>query len=726
MKAIFNRFQAIATVIQLLLFCFVQGTFGQTNVPVVKLNKYQFQCNECVEFAINYNRDFYNPYDPDEADVSIQILKPDGKTVTIPAFYFQEFEFKNISHSGKSVEWLYPVGLPYWKVRYTPNIEGEYKATTVVKIRNNEIVKSLPISFLCKGKTGIGFIRISTTNPNYLEFENKEPFFPIGLNLAFVGFGQYLSLSKISEVFSKMAENGANYARIWFCCEDWAIAIESRKSAFGRSYNWNPPIVLPPGNESYHSGELAVQIGGEKTDSIQLSPSEPVGVKPNTTYKLTGKAMSDSDARFIVKFNNEQAGDAIAINKKFQWIKFEKLLTTQQNQWFLGNIQIVSQTKKLIWLKDISLSEYNSTNGYNFLWESELKTSPLGAYHQTDSALVDLIIKEAEKYGICLQIVLFTRDDYRYMLYDQRSPQYAKAIRHAKNLARYAVARWGYSPNIAVWEYFNEMDPNAPTFRFYQELGNYLQNIDPYRHLRSVSAWGPAPEQWRHPEIDIADLHWYLRPQWSPLWKNEPEAVLNRAQFLLNFATNKPALLGEIGLADDNWAKSNYMEQDKDGIHIHNILWTSAVSGLSGAALFWWWDTFDRLNQYHHFKPLSAFIKNISFNKLPDIKPVRLETSHKNFYAIGLKNKSNAYFWVHNSESTWWNIVVEKKQIEKAQNISVILNDMESGDYSLSIFDTYNGNYISKTKLRCENKKLIIKLPVFEKDIAFKAVRIQD
>ncbi|MGC8886496.1 MAG: hypothetical protein ACP5MG_04995 [Verrucomicrobiia bacterium] len=70
--------------------------------------------------------------------------------------------------------------------------------------------------------------------------------------------------------------------------------------------------------------------------------------------------------------------------------------------------------------------------------------------------------------------------------------------------------------------------------------------------------------------------------------------------------------------------------------------------------------------------------------------------------------------------------MVEKKQIEKAQNISVILNDMESGDYSLSIFDTYNGNYISKTKLRCENKKLIIKLPVFEKDIAFKAVRIQD
>ena len=37
--------------------------------------------------------------------------------------------------------------------------------------------------------------------------------------------------------------------------------------------------------------------------------------------------------------------------------------------------------------------------------------------------------------------------------------KYEQAIKDAKNLLRYAVARWGYSTAVVGWEYFNEQDP---------------------------------------------------------------------------------------------------------------------------------------------------------------------------------------------------------------------------------------------------------------------------
>ena len=46
------------------------------------------------------------------------------------------------------------------------------------------------------------------------------------------------------------------YRRLWTCGEDWALAIEARKSAWGRSWDWRPPFVPAPGEPA---GRLCVQ-----------------------------------------------------------------------------------------------------------------------------------------------------------------------------------------------------------------------------------------------------------------------------------------------------------------------------------------------------------------------------------------------------------------------------------------------------------------------------------
>ena len=84
--------------------------------------------------------------------------------------------------------------------------------------------------FTCLASSRKGFLRTSTKDPRFLESTEGEPFFVIGQNVAFVGETQYVTPVKAEQVFSKLAANGANFVRLWTCCQDWALAIEARKA----------------------------------------------------------------------------------------------------------------------------------------------------------------------------------------------------------------------------------------------------------------------------------------------------------------------------------------------------------------------------------------------------------------------------------------------------------------------------------------------------------------
>lgn len=725
MKA--NRTLSLIPIVCLLTLITSISVFGGSiEITSNLVDQKTFECFEKVEFEILLNKCFADPFNTGDEEVFLEITKPNGKIVKLPAFWIQKFDFKMRPLENRNYEWLYPEGNARWFARYAGDIEGEYSATAVYNSPET-ISRSSAIKFKCSGGDKKGFIRVSKTNQKYLEYDNGTPFFPIGLNLAFVGFGQYLSYEKLTNIFAKMNENGANYARIWACCEDWALGIEARKSAFSRSYSWYPPFINPPGNENYHSQKLAIQIGGDRPAVLDINPSEQVGVKPNHKYLLSGKVMGE-DGNLIIESGNKELGEPIAINKKSEWITFSREFMSTSNQWWLDNLRLRSGNGKKILIKDITLQEFadnlaSSSSAYNFLWESDPNRPPHGVFNQTDCAILDAIITAAEKNGIYLQLCLLTRDHYRFDLSNPESNEYAKAVKAAKNFMKYAVARWGYSTHVAIWEYFNEMDPNAPTQKFHTELGEYLKTIDIFRHLRSTSGWGPAPNHWTHPELDIADLHWYLREAWSTLWKDETMATLDRADFLRKYAVNKPAILGEIGLATDKWEKSNYMNRDKEGIHIHNILWTSVFSGLSATALFWWWDTFDPMNSYHHFRPLSLFVSDIHFNKA-ELKSSVIPVQNTNILAIALSSKTEMYIWMHDKTVTWWNYVAEKATTPTVKKIELNLPGLEACDYKITWFHTYEGKIINSETIHCDGDKIQITSPAFSKDLACKIIKM--
>ena len=276
---------------------------------------------------------------------------------------------------------------------------------------------------------------------------------------------------------------------------------------------------------------------------------------------------------------------------------------------------------------------------------------------------------------------------------------------------------------MATWEYFNEMNPNLPTDRFYGEMSDYLGQIDVYNHLRATSAWAPCEKDWRHPKLDVADLHWYLRSVWSELWKDEVASVMDRAQLIRDVASSKPALLSEFGLADDRWGLSPYMEQDKELVHFHNSLWASALSGLSGTALFWWWERLDMMDAYHHYKPLSSFLADVPFTKA-ELRQASAAISDEQARVVGLQGKECAYVWVFNTQATWSRLVIDKAAPAEIKGADLEVRELPPGVYRIQWWDTYEGKILKQEDVSLSDQTLRISTPAFSRDMACKIVPI--
>jgi len=325
-----------------------------------------------------------------------------------------------------------------------------------------------------------------------------------------------------------------------------------------------------------------------------------------------------------------------------------------------------------------------------------------------------------------LQLCLLSnpvRDLYMARLGKPDTPEYRAAIRYGKRAFRYAIARWGYSTHVAVWEFFNEMNPGLPTDRFYTEVGIYIKELDYARRPITTSAWHANPRDWRHKALDIADEHFYIRERLKQLnWQDEVAVVLSRARHVLELTPpGKPAMIAEFGLATRNWQKSPYMDQDKELLHFHNCLWSSALSGLAGTAMFWWWDTLDRMDCYRHYKPLAAFLREVPFGR-SELAPISQDAlprpARKQLHLVGLQSDDGAYFWLVNREATWWRMLVEKTKPKVVKQAQVTLSGLPAGTYRVTWWDTWQGTAAKEATARTTAGTLTLICPEFRKDIA--------
>jgi hypothetical protein len=493
------------------------------------------------------------------------------------------------------------------------------------------------------------------------------------------------------------------------------MAIEARKSAYGRSWAWKPPLATVPGRPGYHETALCVRLTGKAGASVPVQPTRPVAVRPATRYRLSGARLSDGGASFSIEMAQPRTSETVPGSR--QWKRFDHVFTTGDDQWWLPSLSFKLASDGSVWLRDLSLTE--ADGGPELLPEADPNRPYLGLYHQADSFLLDRIVATAEETGVRLQIVLFTRDHYMPLLKDARSRDYDRAVDLGKRLLRYAVARWGSSTHVLAWEYFNEMNPGLPTDRFYAELGQYLEEVDANRHLRATSAWAFPSRDHRHPKIDLADMHWYMRPSTGELFGDAARAVAERSTALRRHAPDRPALFSEFGMTDDQWKRPAELDRDRGFVHLHNALWASALSGLSGTVMHWYWDDIHKRDLYGHYAPVSRFVADIPFTT------AKLQAAEaacdRGLRVVGLQGPDHAYVWVQDPASTWQRAADGEKP-GRIEGAALTIKGL-AGAFRVQWWDTWKGAPIAEQTVRAEDGAVRLTVPAFSRDVACRLTR---
>ena len=236
-----------------------------------------------------------------------------------------------------------------------------------------------------------------------------------------------------------------------------------------------------------------------------------------------------------------------------------------------------------------------------------------------------------------------------------------------------------------------------------------------------TSTWHHSPRDWPHPELDAINLHHYMRPVEGEVWRDGPECLEIQTSKALASEPTKPVLMAEFGLADERWGISPYQKQDAELIHLHNALWASALSGLAGTVMPWWWDELDRMDVHSLYTPLAAFTQGIPFTT-ENLEPISQLSPEAPLRMVGLRGERCAYLWLCDPQATWGNVVVDGIELSEMTGAVLDLPDMPAGEYAVDWWDTRSGEVTGRSELSHDGGALRLQLPGFTHDVACKVV----
>ena len=244
-----------------------------------------------------------------------------------------------------------------------------------------------------------------------------------------------------------------------------------------------------------------------------------------------------------------------------------------------------------------------------------------------------------------------------------------------RNYVRYIVARWGYSPAIAMWELFNEIDnvqhwdpagviPAEEIVAWHDEMSTYIASIDPFQHIRTTSISHRDLEGLNDlKNIDINQKHIYNATHVVP---ETIDAYVAKH--------NKHYIVGEVGYEWD-WSKN--FDDFADGMEMdfRRAFWYGLFSQTSLTPMTWWWEWFDE----HKTIP---YMKNARL-----ISDMMLEAGKGSFEKIEVvKNGKAEAYAVRCGETTF--VYVYNGNDEVLDNISIKIG--KDGKVKVSALDTEN------------------------------------
>ncbi|MBL9136960.1 MAG: hypothetical protein JNK85_13900 [Verrucomicrobiales bacterium] len=171
---------------------------------------------------------------------------------------------------------------------------------------------------------------------------------------------------------------------------------------------------------------------------------------------------------------------------------------------------------------------------------------------------------------------------------------------------RYLIARYGASPALFAWEFFNEIDnvyrhlDPAEVARWHQDMGAWLKAADPWQHLVSTSLTGGSDraDLWTLSSMDYVSYHSYN--------ESAPARRLSQWTARAREVYGKPVIIAEAGVDWRGWAR----ESDPYLRGFRQLLWGGVMAGSAGTSMSWWWESIHSQNAYPYYRALTNILSH--------------------------------------------------------------------------------------------------------------------
>lgn len=361
-------------------------------------------------------------------------------------------------------------------------------------------------------------------------------------------------------------------------------------------------------------------------------------------------------------------------------------------------------------------------------------------YQTAQLELIDLVVREAEAnnitlaYTIWIHQLLRTNDhpwgkglwnsngfDKLVELEDFWNDPESRAWQ--ENYYRYIIARWSYSPAIAMWQTVTEINGTESyenTDTWHEYLNAYFQEHDPYRHPTTGTKSGGEYWPEAYEVADISQMHVYEEFHQNPV---EAAAIMAgwTSQMWDNFA--QPNWIGEYG----ERSPKSYPE------FFHNAGWASIAAGAATTPFEW-----NDRNAYGQFDDeqaadqarLSQFVQALPLVHW-DPQQIEITTSSDRVRGWGVAGEDGGIIWVQDYffesqvDGEDEDIVALRADTTVFSELVVTFSTLASDAvYVATPYNTWTGEYLDPVEAICDSSGVCsVTLPPFEDDLALVLIR---
>lgn len=700
----------------LFLLSVIADRASATTVSTPVFTKPGYELYEKAEATFTLSQTYNNPYDPAVVKVDAIITQPDHSTLSIPCFYYTPVTFTNTG----STTWdaTENTGNSIWMLRFAPTQAGTYSIK--IQVSDGSTTTSSAATITAVNSARKGFIHMDATNQQFARHETGEPYYPVGFDLAWndgtlTGFYQ--------SYLDKMAPNKVTWMRYWLTdfarqALEWSSSQWSGWYQGVGKYSQQASFVLDSVLQMcetrgiylqlvlQHHGQFSTTVNSEWSGNpYNTANGGPCDSAGHFFTNSSAKVFSKNQYRYIIArwgYSPNIVGWEL-----FNEVNFTDGTPTNIDTWhdemsqYIDSIDVYHHIITTSTSSDLSLLQ---------LMDNNAKMNQL-QFHVYSAHIETALYETSRNYLSSLSKPIWCGEFGTNDNYTNHPDKWGDHVRKSTWIGMFSKV-----PNM-FWYWDTYINANN-LYSLYAPLGDFLNGVDivaetggdytnftfssnDYSNSSAVAvpglSWATSMQDTFTVQPDgsvpgIANLSVYLQGSYHT-------AMGTQASFTATFSSAGTVVMDVAGVSTSTSSQSL-------DIYVDGALTSSNT--LTGATQITTSVTAGR----HTIKYVNTGLDWIQANSYT-FSPIQVPEAA----AYGYIGADRAYGYVYNKAYGDW---ANPDTIIPLSGVSLKIGSLTAGSYDVSFTDPVSGVVTIGNAVTSLNDSVIINLPDFKKDIAFK------